>query len=205
MELHQVIGERRSVKKYDPEYVVSDDELRHLFGQVALSPSSFNLQHWRFVVVRDREAKQRMQAASFGQEQVGSCSAVIVVCGKLNAHEDAGHIYSEAPPNVRERMVPMIHGFYAEKPALQRDEALRSASLAAMTLMLVARDMGLDTGPLIGFDPGQVAELTGLDEHHFPAMLIVLGKQLDSMRPRMSRLPLEDVVRFDRLDGPGLQ
>ena len=58
MHLTNVIAERRSVKQYDPDHRITDEELKTLFAQVVLSPSSFNLQHWRFVVVRDAEAKE---------------------------------------------------------------------------------------------------------------------------------------------------
>lgn len=205
MELNDIIRGRRSVKNYDPNHRISDDELKTLFGRVILSPSSFNLQHWRFVVVRDPKNKARLRQAAFNQEQVETASAAIVVVGKLTAHEDAARIFAEAPPKVRDSMVPMITGFYTDKPQPQRDEAIRSASLAAMTLMLAAYDMGYATGPMIGFDPKAVAKQIGLDENHIPVMIVVIGKQVGELRPRASRLPISEVVRLESLGGPGLE
>jgi len=133
-----------------------------------------------------------------------AASAAIVVIGKLNAHEDATRIFDETPKNVQESMIPMIEGSYAGKTAFQRDEAIRSASLAAMTLMLTATDMGFDTGPMIGFDPAAVSRLINLDDNHIPVMMIVIGKRTNEMRPRAFRLPPSDVVRLETLDGARL-
>lgn len=203
MELEQVLNERRSVKSYDPNHVISDEELRRLFESVVRSPSSFNLQHWRFVLVRDEERRRQMQGACYGQTHVGECSVDIVVCGKLDAHEDAERVWADAPAEVAGKMVPMIGGFYATNDQLKRDEAIRSASLASMSLMLVARSMGLDTCPMIGIDPKQVAELIGLPDDHIPVMLITLGKAATAGRPS-ARLPVNEVVRLETFGGAGL-
>src|SRR5262245_48823130 len=133
MELRDAIQSRQSVKHFDPAHAITDAELRDLFQWVAKTPSSFNTQSWKFVVVREKAAKKKLQELSFNQCQVGDCSAVIVVLGQLNAHEDAERLYAHAPQPVRDKLVPMIHGFYAANPQLQRDEALRSCSLASMT------------------------------------------------------------------------
>lgn len=204
MEFQAIVEGRRSVKKYDSNHKISDEELKRIFEKVVLSPSSFNLQHWRFVVIRDEAHKKELRKAAYDQEQVETCSAAIVVVGKLTAFRDAERIYAEAPQGVRESMVPMIHGFYEDKPQMRRDEALRSCGLAAMTLMYAAYEAGYATGPMIGFDPEAVGKLVGLDSDHFPAMLVVLGKQVGDMRPRAMRWPPSEAVRCERLDGPGL-
>lgn len=204
MEFKQIAQERRSIKAYAPDVSVSDAQLDALFQQVVLTPSAFNLQHWRFIAVRNPEVKAAMQAAAWGQPQVGSSSVAILVTGKVDAHEDAALIYDETPAEVRERMIPMIDGFYAGKAQVQRDEAVRSASMAAMTLMYAAKDQGFDTGPMIGFDPETMAKVLHLPENHIPVMLIVLGKGEGVSRDRAYRFPLAEVVKLDRFDGAGL-
>ncbi len=204
MELKTAISGRRSVKKFDPGHRMSDEELKVMFGQVILSPSSFNLQHWRFVVVRDAATKTLLRKAAFDQEQVEAASAVVLVLGKLAAHEDAERIFASAPENVRKAMVPMIQGFYADKPAAQRDEAIRSGALAAMTLMLAAQDIGYASGPMIGFDAKEVCRILRVDDRHVPVMLIVLGKQVGDLRTRADRLPASEIVKLETFDGRGL-
>jgi putative NAD(P)H nitroreductase len=74
-----------------------------------------------------------------------------------------------------------------------------------MTLMYAAQDAGYATGPMIGFDPAAVGNLVGLDEHHIPVMLVVIGQQTGDIRPRPKRLPIEEVVKLESLVGDGLQ
>ena len=204
MQFAEIVAKRRSIKRYDPKHVITDAELKTLFERVILSPSSFNLQHWRFVVIRDKAVKVKLRKAAYDQEQVESGSATVVVVAKLSAHKDAPRIYADAPASVREAMVPMIDGFYAENPTVQRDEAIRSASLAAMTLMYAACDLGYATGPMIGFDSKAVAELVGLDDEHIPVMLVVIGKPVGDVRPRADRLPIAEVVKLESFHGKGL-
>jgi len=204
MDVAQAILSRRSVRSFDPDHEIDDATLREIFDLVTRAPSSFNLQHWRFVVVRDQDRKDRLCTASYGQSSVREASAVIVVAAKLDAHEDAARVQSHVPDaEQRESLVQTIQGFYAEKPRFQRDEAIRSASLAAMTLMLVAPTMGLATCPLIGFDPPQITEIAELPDNCFPVMLVVLGKPGAGQPFPTSRLPLRDVVGFETLRRSG--
>ena len=204
MEFSEIVQKRFSVKSYDPEKNISDAELRELFDEVVLSPSSFNLQHWKFVAVKAPEIKKKLKEAAWDQSQMEDCSVAVLVCGKLDAYKDAPKIYKEAPGAIQEKVLPMIQGFYEGKDQLQRDEAIRSASLAAMTLMYGATSRGWGTCPMIGFDPKVVADILKLTPNLIPVMFVVLGHQKEAPRPRSYRHPIEAVVRLNTLDGPGL-
>lgn len=203
MNFDDTVRARGSVKSYDPEHRIDDAILTELFELVRRTPSSFNLQHWRFVLVRDAELRSQLMAASWNQSHVGECSVDVVICGKLAAHEDAQRIWDEAGAEVASKMVPMIQGFYAERAQMQRDEAIRSCSLAGMTLMLAAESKGLSTCPMIGFDPKKVAEILGIPDDHVPVMLVTLGKGVAPARPS-GRLPLSEIAHLDSFDGAPL-
>jgi nitroreductase len=204
MEFSQLITERRSVKSYDPEFTISDSELKSLFEEVTWTPSSFNLQHWFFIAVRDRDLKLKIKQAAWDQQHVEDCSVIILICGKLDAHKDADRVFQNAPQAIQEKMPPMINKFYQGNDALLRDEAIRSASLAAMTLMLAAKNRGYGTCPLIGFDPVAATKLLGLNDNTIPVMFLTIGKQKSPPRPRDYRRPVEEVVRWNSQEGPGL-
>ncbi len=202
MNFADLARERHSVRHYTPALSISDAELEALFGDVVLSPSSFNLQPWQFVIVRDPARKRELRGLSFGQQQVEDCAAAIVVCGRLQAHVDAPRIYTDAPAPMREKFVPMIAAVYTDQPALQREEAIRGGSLAAMSLMYAAKARGWDTGPMIGFDAKKVAAFLELDADTIPVMLVVLGKALNGQQPqRLYRRPLSEVVHYETLNG----
>ncbi|GMW01968.1 MAG: hypothetical protein AMXMBFR84_31040 [Candidatus Hydrogenedentota bacterium] len=204
MNFSELAQNRRSVKLYEESVSISDAELHALFEDVVLSPSSFNLQHWMFVVVRDSALRAQLRKAAWDQPQVTGASAAILVAGKLDAYKDAPRIYASAPQSVQEYVVPAVNQFYDGKPQLQRDEAIRGASLAAMSLMFAAKARGFDTGPMIGFDPDAVSSLLKLPAYYIPVMLIVIGKAAGESRPRDYRRPLDEVVKLETFDGSGL-
>ena len=205
MEFSSAVQQRRSIKSYQPDREISDAELKELMQEVVLSPSSFNLQHWTFIAVRNKDLKNKIQQSAWNQEQVGTCSILLVICGKLNAHEDAPEIYKGAPEEIQDKILPMIKSFYSGNDQLQRDEAIRSASLAAMTLMLAAQNRGLATVPMIGFDPEAVSKLVNIKPNYLPVMLMPIGYKKDDPRPRDYRRPIDEVVKLNTLDGPGLK
>ncbi len=205
MNFSELARSRHSVRHYTPGLTIEDADLQAIFAEVALSPSSFNLQHWQFVVVRDEARKRELRGMAFGQQQVEDCAAAIIVCGRLDAHVDAPRIYEQAPAPMREKFVPMIAAVYQDQPALQREEAVRSGALAAMSLMYAAKARGWDTGPMIGFDAAKVARFVGLDSQTVPVMLVVLGKALNGEQPqRLYRRPLGEIVKLETQDGPAL-
>ena len=136
MNVFDAIKKRRSVKHYDADHKLSEQELRTLFSAAALAPTSFNIQNRHFVAVVDQDRKNRLQAAAWGQEQVRDASVVVVLTGDLKAHRRTERFLRDAPGPVREMFEPMIAEFYEGKSEALRDEACRSVGLAAMNLML---------------------------------------------------------------------
>ena len=205
MEFEQLCEARHSVRKYQPGVKISDAELQNIFELVIQSPSSFNIQHWRFIVVREDEKKRVLKDLSYGQAQVADCAAVVLVCGVLDAYRDAERIYADAPAEVREKSIPTIEGSYHEQYALQRDEVIRSGSMAAMSLMYAAKSKAWDTGPMIGFDASKVSEYLDLDNQTVPVMMVVLGKTLNGEQPpRAYRRPISEVVSLESASGSAL-
>lgn len=205
METTAAIRQRRSVKQFDPEHRLTEDELRHLLGHAILSPTSFNMQNWHFVAVTDQEVQEKLCAAAWNQAQVKDCSLVLVITGRLGAWSDMSRQLRNAPENVQEMFGSMIPGFYSGNDQLERDEAARSVGIAGQTVMLMAKDMGYDSCPMIGFDPAQVSEVLGLPETHPPLLMLTIGKALAEARPRMGLLAFEEAVSIDRFGNHSLQ
>jgi nitroreductase len=198
MDTFTAIQERRSVKSYDPEHCMTDAEIRQLMEAVLFSPTSFNMQNWRFVVVGNTEKKAALRSVAWNQAQLTDASIAVILCADLNCHLDAARYWLNAPEEVRDILVPMIAPFYSEKPVLQRDEAMRSVGIAGQTLMLAAKAMGYDSCPMIGFDPDKAAEIIDLPKDHVIGMIVVVGKALKPANERGGQLPYEEVVFADR-------
>ena len=199
MDTLAAIQQRRSVKHYDPDHKMSPEEIKTLMEHAILSPTSFNIQNWRFVVVEDAEVKQQLKAAAWNQAQVSDASIVVLVCADLMAwDQDAQRYWRNAPEAVQQQLVPMIGKFYDNNPQLQRDEAMRSCGIASQTIMLAAKAMGYDSCPMIGFDPVKTAEIINLPENHVIGLMITVGKALKPAQPRSGPLDLSEVMVSDR-------
>ena len=197
MKLSDAIQARRAVKHYDPDHTLSDGELRKLLSAAALAPTSFNIQNRHFIAVMDQQRKNQLQEAAWGQEMVRDASVVVVIAGDLKSHLRPDRYLRNAPAAVREQVEPMIADFYNDKDALLRDEACRSVGLAAMNLMLTAKSLGLDSCPLIGFDPVAVSRVIGLDDDHPPLMIVAVGRGIKPAWGRLGLLHLEEQVSVD--------
>ncbi len=199
MDLFEAVETRRSVKKFDPDHRMDPAEEARLLTAAMCSPTAFNIQHWRFVVVRDPALRVLLREASWGQAQVTDCSLLVAVCGDIRAWvRDPARYWRDAPAAVRDQVVPMILNFYDGNEQLARDEAQRSCGMAAQTLMLAARAMGYDSCPMDGFDPNQVAELLHLPDDHLISMFVAIGKPVEEARPRSGQLDLDEVRIVDR-------
>ena len=195
MQVKDAIQQRRSVKHYDPNHVMTDEEINTLLSHAILSPTAFNIQNWRFVVVTDKALRQKIRSVSWNQAQVEEASVLIVLVADLMAwNKEPSRYWKDAPKPVQDYLVPAIHQYYDGKPEVQRDEAMRSCGMAAMNLMLMAKSMGYDTCPMDGFDFDKVAELLNLPKDHTPAMFVCVGKGIKEAMPRGGQLPLDQVV-----------
>lgn len=199
MNVSQAITERRSIKAYDPQHQMSQAEIEQLLSLAILSPTAFNIQHWRFVVVTDTELRKKIRAASWDQAQVTDASLLIILTADLNAwQKNPERYWVNAPKPVQDFLIPAITQYYQEKPQIQRDEGMRSCGMAAMTLMLAAKEMGYDTCAMDGFDFDAVAKLINLPSDHVPVMFVVAGKALEQARPRGGQLDFNEVVIYNK-------
>ncbi|QFT55026.1 nitroreductase family protein [Microbulbifer sp. THAF38] len=195
MDLFTAVETRRSVKHYDVSEKMTSSEFTQLIQATMLSPTSYNIQHWRFLRVTDSALRAQLKDAAWGQQQVEDASELIVLCADINAWKDRPERYwADAPREARELLVPMLTDFYRDKPQLQRDEAIRSCGLAAQTMMLTAKALGYDTGALVGFDSDKVAELINLPEGYLIGMMIVVGKASKAANGRGGQLALGEVL-----------
>ena len=200
MDTLTAIQERRSVKHFDTSFEMPEEDVEQLLDLALLSPTSFNIQNWRFVMVRDPELRKQVRAAAWDQAQVTDAQLLLVLCADLKAWEKSPERYwKNAPEEAQQMVVPMIGQFYENAgEGVQRDEAMRSCGIAAQTLMLAAKAKGYDSCPMIGFDAEQVAKLISLPEDHVISMLLVIGKAAQAARPRGGQLPKSEVVLTDR-------
>ncbi len=195
----QAIVKRRSVKAFDPQHKMTEQEIAKLMSLAMLSPTAFNIQNWRFVVVTDPVLRQQIRTVSWNQAQVEEASLLIILTADLNSWAKQPERYwANAPKPVQDYLVPAIGNYYKDHEQVQRDEGMRSCGMAAQTIMLAAKEMGYDTCPMDGFDFDAVGKLINLPADHVPAMFVVVGKALKEANVRGGQLDFDEVVVYNK-------
>jgi nitroreductase len=193
--VNQTLLERRSIKSYDPEYKLSDQQFQQLMTNALLAPTSFNIQHWRFLRITDQAIREQLKAVAWDQAQVTDASEILVITADTQAWNKSPERYWENTDQDKQALlVNLLKDFYDGREWLQRDEAIRSGAMAAQNIMISAKSMGLDSCPMIGIDFDGVAELVKLPEDHVIVMLLAVGKANDEAWPRGGQLAMEEVV-----------
>jgi nitroreductase len=195
MDTFEAINTRRAIKKFDSTYKMSPEQVNSLMKLTILSPTSYNQQNWRFITVTDQLIKEQISKAARGQVQPSDGSLVIILCGNMNAwKEDPLRYWKNSTIEKQELVKNSLNKKYADSPQNQRDEAMRSCGFAGQTIMLAARQMGLDSCPMVGFEYDELAKIINLPENHLIVLMIVVGKAAEPANPRGGQLSLDKVV-----------
>jgi nitroreductase len=195
-----VIKERKSIRDYNPEETISNEELTEILEAASNAPSAWNLQHWKFMVFKGADVQKELLPIAYNQQQIVDTSAVVAILGDLEANKNADAVYNplvEAgmmKQKAKEALLNNINGAYNNEQ-FRRDAAFNNASLAAMQLMLAAKAKGWDTCAMGGFNVSKFVEEYDVEDRYVPVMLISIGK---AARPSHNtpRFPVEKMTEW---------
>ncbi|GAA5503894.1 NADH dehydrogenase [Deinococcus xinjiangensis] len=193
----EAIESRRSIRKFVQEPMDQAD-LHEILRLASLAPSAWNAQTWRFAVVQDPAIKEQLREAAYGQGQLTSAPAVIVVYSDmedtLNTVEETAHPGMGEAGRTGQRNT-FNNAFGAQEVAQRGQWGLTQANIAFGFLMLAARGLGYDTVPMLGFNPEKVKEILGLPQHVQFAGLLPIGKRAEDGFPH-HRHSVERITKF---------
>ncbi len=207
MEVIQAIKERRSINFFEPGKAISDDMMKTLLDIANLSPSSFNLQPWQVIVVKDPERKKVLKQCAFNQPKVEEASAVLIMIADpkaveahlhrvLKSWQELGYI----KPEMEETYINMAKNLYDTEDSLRRKIfVVKNTSLFAMNIMIAAKGLGLETHPMDGFDENCIKKEFNIPADKIIPMLIAVGNLRTgvTLLPRAFRRNIEEFVRFE--------
>lgn len=194
----EALQQRRSIRAFEPEHKMSDEEFHYLMEHVRLSPTANNIQNWRFVRVTDEAEREAIRCVGFDQAQMTEASELIIFCYHEKAWQESPERYwKDAAPEVAEVVLANFPPYFTQE-GVEHDEGVRSCGMAAMSTMLLAKEMGYDTCPMTGFDFDAVGKIIALPPHHRIAMMVAIGKRKQAAWPRGGQLPYEEVVINNR-------
>jgi nitroreductase/dihydropteridine reductase len=189
MEFRRIVMERYAAKKFDGR-MIEQAKVDELMDLIRHAPSSFNLQPWRIKVVTDKDAKERLRKLAWDQEQITTCSHLLVFC----ADSDLAPRIEKLLSDMRKRGVPeesvkavgeMMRGMEGRLTPEQRlSWAQRQLYLALGNALNGAKSLGFDSCPMEGFDPAGFARELGLPPNIVPTALCPIGYAADKPRPK---------------------
>jgi nitroreductase len=197
--LDEVVLERRATGEFLPDEV-PEEFLEAILKLAAQAPSGYNLQPWRFIVVREEGNRKRLQTVAFNQPKVGQAPVVVIAVGMKEAwKKTADEVFREGA----ERGAGSI-----DKWEQYRDGALqfldgmqqmpvwvnRHTMIAYTVMMLAAEAYGFDTAPMEGFDAAAVKREFGVPEEGEVVALLAIGRAKGAEKPYPGRFGLSRIV-----------
>lgn len=200
----ELVNDRRSANNFIEGVDIPRKEFDSIFRELSLAPSCFNLQHARYLVIMNKELKELFKDKVCHQYKVHTASAAVLVLGDKKAYKNAEKLYEPMKMlgmldelDYQETIRDIYSMYESRGEDFMRDEAIRNASLSAMMFMLIAKDRGWDTCPMIGFDNTAAKKLFKIPDELEPVLLITIGKQDTSkLRLRGYRKPVEEFVKY---------
>lgn len=189
--LSEAVQERRATPHFE-EVPVHSADLEKIIRAGLAAPSAYNLQPWRFVVVRDREQKKKLRQAASGQAKVEEASAVMVACGDpegwksgdldevFRLNEERGLGNEEQRTKVRSSAQGFLGGTPGAVGGLRPGLDLwvnRQTMIAFTTMMWTAETLGYDTAPMEGFDEDKVKALLKIPDRVRVVALLAIGRR----------------------------
>ena len=202
LELIECLNWRYAVKKFDISRLISDSNWQIIEQALVLSPSSYGLQPYRFLVIEDAEVRHRLAVASYGQPQVTEASKFVVFASR----KALGHAYIDRlVARIADVRKVNLESLSSYKAAMVRDLldgprhawidewATRQAYLALGNLLTSAAAIGIDACPMEGFEPQKYNEILGLSQRGLSAVVVcALGyRSADDQHAQEAK------VRFD--------
>ncbi len=198
--LTDVIRDRRATPSFDGTPVPASD-LRQILEAGLHAPSGYNMQPWRFVVVRSPEQKRKLRAASYNQPKVEEASAVIVACGDMDGWRKdldtmlemglAGGMPESYAAQARSSVSNYLSSFTADQMKLWLN---KQVMLAFTSMMLMAESLGYDTAPMEGFEQDKVHEVLRLPLSYWVVATLAVGHLKGADKFDGGRFPLNHTV-----------
>lgn len=178
--LSQAIAQRRATPSFDGSPIPNED-LKKIIEAGQRAPSGYNMQPWRFVVVRTPEQQRKLRSASFNQPKVEEASVVIVACGDADGWrtgdlDEMLRMGCEGgmPENYAEQARQNIPNYLSNHPNLTA-WLNKQVMIAFTTMMLMAEVLGYDTAPMEGFEQEKVREVLKLPLSYHVVALLAIG------------------------------
>lgn len=204
MDVAEAIQKRRSIRRFKPD-PVPDDLVQQLLESARLAPSGSNTQPWRFIVIKNAETRQKLQAASYNQRHVGQAPLIVACCADIKAFGEFPERIEELitagalPEKTREVFVPSLKkgGMNADIKWHLQIAATGNTDIAIEHMVLQAVELGLGTCWVRWFDDNKVKEILEIPKNIEIIALLPVGYPAEAP-PQRPRFDLGKIVCYEK-------
>ncbi|VAW22549.1 hypothetical protein MNBD_BACTEROID01-150 [hydrothermal vent metagenome] len=204
METKTLFKERRSANFFDKEKELKQTLLEEIINLAVLAPSAFNLQPWRIIAVKTQENKKRLFDLSNQQDKVLEAPVTLIIVGNNDGYSDSNPVWAEMLQSVggnkqivegAKQAAAFLYGSSKER---KLKFAESNAGLLSMSIMVAAKEYGVDTHPMSGIDFDGIHKEFGLSEDETVVMTIAMGysDKSKTLYPRRPRRKFEEIVKI---------
>lgn len=181
MSLLESLKWRYATKQFDSTKKVSEEDLNKIKEAIQLSASSYGLQLYKAIIIKDQATKDKLVPASWGQKQVSDASAVIVLASYSSVKPEDVDSYVERMADVRGMNKSDLSGFgdfvkgkMAETPVeAQQIWTNKQTYIALGNILAICGELQIDSCPMEGFEPDKYNEILGLTEKGLNAAVVI--------------------------------
>lgn len=197
--------ERHACKLFDENKKIPQEDFEFLLEIGRLSPSSFGMEHWKFLVITSKDLKEKLRPVCWNQVQITSCSHLVVYLAKKSflknpdyyrpMYERKADIWPD--PDMREKAIKRYENFVNKFDDKELAcWSMKQCYIAAANMMSVAAMIGIDSCPIEGFEKDKVEEILQINTKDYEvAMLVTFGYRVNPPSKKY-RLPLKDLVEY---------
>lgn len=198
MEFKDIVMQRYATKKFDGRKI-PEDKITELVEIVRFSPSALNLQPWKITVITDPKLKEQLKPAAFNQEQITTCSHLLVFCADPDYDSLIGRLEvllknNQVPGDMQKMILEMARSFVDGMTPEQRFSWSQAQTYLALGNALNgSKSLGFDSCPMGGFNPAEFSRILNIPAPLVPVMLCPVGYAADRPMPKV-RFPREDIL-----------
>ncbi|WP_066375760.1 MULTISPECIES: nitroreductase family protein [unclassified Anabaena] len=217
VEMHPYIGlieaikQRRAARAFKSN-TIPEAILQEILELAVQAPSGFNLQPWRFIVVKEQKNKDKLQACAFNQRQVGEAPVMLICCGDRRVKQrenitsviQLGEAQGIMTPSYANYMRANIPEFFTNHPSFETMETWtnRHTMIAVAYMMIVAKSFGVDSCPMEGFNTQQIKQAFQIPEEVDICCLLALGYAAEPLKQYGGRFPINQVCFQETYNQP---
>jgi len=185
MNFQEINKKRRSINFFNTDKEVSKDLLKKMIEIAANTPSSFNLQPWNLMVLRNVQEKEKLKSLAWDQPKVAEAPVILIVLADKKGWEEGRPVFEKnweemlksgsMQADQRDWFLNATNSLYNWSTDANLAFAVKNTGFFAMSLMYAAISLGLETHPMDGFDHEAVRREFKIPDNYWVPLLLAVG------------------------------